>query len=285
MSWENVQRKVSLKPYTTLKAGGNAELFSICRTVDELAGVAVEAQKGDLTLTPLGWGSNVLPSDAGVPGLCVVNLSSAFELLPGGKVIVDSGFGFQDLFLRTVQSGLAGLEFAVGIPGTVGGAMVSNAGAYRSNIADFVTRVEVVFEGQRQWVEPSWMQFSYRDSVLRRDSGVAAVILRIELQLAAGDRKTSFDTAREYQRQRIGKQPPSASAGSFFKNVTDPALAQSVEGLSAGMRANNVVPAGFLIEACGLKGHRIGGAMVGTRHANFILNVMGATATDRKSVV
>ncbi|MCC7231183.1 MAG: hypothetical protein IT203_12390, partial [Fimbriimonadaceae bacterium] len=92
--------------------------------------------------------------------------------------------------------------------------------------------------------------------------------------------KAIYDEAREYQRQRISKQPPSASAGSFFKNVNDPDLAQTLPGLSDGMREAGVVPAGFLIEAVGLKGFRMGGAMQGARHANFILNVGNATATE-----
>jgi UDP-N-acetylmuramate dehydrogenase len=92
--------------------------------------------------------------------------------------------------------------------------------------------------------------------------------------------KQSFDEAREYQRQRIGKQPPPASAGSFFKNVLDKALADSLDTLTEGMKKAGVVPAGYLIEACGLKGHRLGGAMLARKHANFILNVGGASATE-----
>jgi UDP-N-acetylmuramate dehydrogenase len=277
---ESWQKNVPMAPYTTLRAGGSAELFHPARTVDDLAATAGYAQEHGVRTTVLGSGSNMLPSDAGVPGLVLLNLASSIEIGNDGLVSADTGIAFQDLFLKTVQSGLKGLEFAVGIPGTLGGALVSNAGAYRSNVSEFMVGLEVVFEGKRQWVEPSFMQFSYRDSLLRRPDPPQCTMLRARMQLPKGDMKSAFDEAREYQRQRIGKQPPQASAGSFFKNVLNKELADSLDTLTEGMKKNGVVPAGYLIEACGLKGYRVGGAMMAKRHANFILNVGGATATD-----
>ena len=284
MIWDQVARKVSLKPFTTLKAGGNADLLITCRTADELYSAVSQAQIANLAVTPIGWGSNILPSDKGVAGLCVLHLSRALEFFEDGIVIADSGVGFQDLFLQCAQRSLGGLEFAVGIPGTLGGAMVSNAGAYRSNISEFVTRLEIIHDGERIWVPAAWMEFAYRDSVLRREPQPQVVILRVELALPTKPQKQIYDLARENQRQRISKQPPSASAGSFFKNVHNADLAKSLPGLTDGMRQNNVVPSGLLIEACGLKGKRLGGAAVGVRHANFILNLNGATATEIRSL-
>lgn len=271
---------VSLRPYTTLKAGGAAEHFVECRTVDELASAGLWSQLSGGAATVLGWGSNVLPSDAGVPGLTILNRTRQIDVLPDGTVSADSGVGFQELFLKTAQAGLGGLEFAVGIPGTVGGALVSNAGAYRSNVSEFLTRIEIVSGGKRQWVDPSWMEFSYRDSALRRQGKKTATILRLEMRLSPRSPKQIYDEAREYQRQRISKQPPSPSAGSFFKNVNDSTLAQSLQGLPQALKKAGVVPAGFLIEAVGLKGHRLGGAQMGQRHANFVLNTGNATATE-----
>jgi UDP-N-acetylmuramate dehydrogenase len=275
-----VIRNVSLRPFTTLRAGGVAERFVEARHVDELAAAATLAQASSVPVTVLGWGSNVLPSDKGVSGLTILNRTSRIAVAKSGEVVVDSGAGFQELFLKTAQCRLAGLEFAVGIPGTVGGALVSNAGAYRSCVSEFITGIEIVTEGKRQWVEPSWMRFSYRDSILRCGSGVQATILRVSMKLPSGDPKAIYDEARNYQRQRIGKQPPPASAGSFFKNVNDAELAVSLEGLPDALKKAGVVPAGYLIEAAGLKGYRLGGAMLGVRHANFILNVGGASAAE-----
>lgn len=283
MNWESVQRRVPLRTLTTLKAGGEAELFAKAPTAERLIEVAAACQREGVKVIPLGWGSNFLAADAGVNGLVLVNQTRSI-CIQDGFVTADSGVSFQDLWLKTAQAGLGGLEFAVGIPGTIGGALVSNAGAYRSNISEFLIELEVVEDGKASWVDPSWMKFSYRDSVLRCDNPKSAVISRTRFRLPMADPKRAYDEAREYQRQRIGKQPPSASAGSFFKNVVDGALSQTIEGLTDGMRKNHVIPAGFLIEKCGLKGFRIGGAMIGKKHANFLLNVGGATATELRSL-
>lgn len=279
-----VETRVSLAPYTTLRAGGPAEQLVVARDVETLAEAIQMAHLWHERVSCLGWGSNVLPSDAGVPGLVVINRASRIVIEPEGVVIADSGCAFQDLFLKTAQAGLAGLEFAVGIPGTLGGALVSNAGAYRSNVSEFLTDLEIIMDGVRRWVKPDWMEFAYRDSVLRRPNPPAAVVLRARLKLPAGDPKAIYDEARDYQRQRIGKQPPSASAGSFFKNVNDLVLATRLPSLPTALREKGIVPAGYLIEACGLKGMRLGGAAVGSRHANFLLNVAGATASDLRSL-
>jgi len=273
-------KNVPLRPFTTLKAGGPAQYFRDVSSASELAQVVGLAHKSGMALTVIGGGSNILPSDDGVPGLVVLNQARRISVARTGEVLADTGCAFQEVFLKTAQAGLRGLEFAVGIPGTLGGALVSNAGAYRSNVSDFLTRLEIVHNGELKWVEPSFLEFSYRDSSLRRPSPPKIVVVRVEMKLPVGIPKAIYDEAREYQRQRISKQPPSASAGSFFKNVNDPDLAQTLPGLSDGMREAGVVPAGFLIEAVGLKGFRMGGAMQGARHANFILNVGNATATE-----
>ncbi len=273
-----------LRPFTTLKAGGNAEYLAVAHTADELAAIAESVQRRSIPTLYLGQGSNVLPSDQGVKGWVVINAARRIDVSASGEVVADAGCRFQELFLKTLQSGFRGLEYAVGIPGTVGGALVSNAGAYRSNVSEFLTAIEIVYEGQRQWVEPGFMKFSYRDSILRHSDAPAIALLRIRMQLEKGEPKKSYDEAREYQRQRIGKQPPSASAGSFFKNVNSAELAASMDTLTEGMKKAGVVPAGYLLEKVGMKGQRVGGAMLSERHANFMMNVRGATATDIRSL-
>lgn len=269
---------VSLAPLTTLKAGGNAEHFWVARTVEQLAEISIHLHGQGIGPTILGHGSNVLPSDDGVPGHTLHVLARRIEIERSGVVTADCGCAFQDLFLATAQAGWLGFEYAVGIPGTLGGALVSNAGAYRSNVSEFLTDLDVVHRGERRWVEPEFMQFSYRDSRLRRPEPEACTLLRARFRLPRGIPKAIYDEAREYQRQRIAKQPPPASAGSFFKNVVDVSLAERLTHLPERLRQAGVVPAGFLIQETGLAGTRHRGAMIARRHANFIVNVGGASA-------
>jgi UDP-N-acetylmuramate dehydrogenase len=269
-----------LAPLTTLRAGGGAEYFFEAHNLQDLAGICAEAQLAKLKTTILGGGSNVLPSDQGVEGLVVLNRATKISVAGTGEVLAETGCAFQELFLKTAQAGLKGLEYAVGIPGSLGGALVSNAGAYRSSVSEFIEEIEIVEKGERTWVAKESLEFSYRDSKLRKEPGLQCALLRVRMRLAPGDLKKIYDEAREYQRQRIGKQPPQASAGSFFKNVNDPNLVESLANLPEGLKKAGVVPAGFLIETVGLKGFRMGRAMFGSRHANFVLNVGGATARE-----
>jgi UDP-N-acetylmuramate dehydrogenase len=267
-----------LKNYTTLRVGGPADLFYRATDLEEFARVVITAHQLRVPTFILGLGSNLLVSDKGIRGLVVYNCCRRIEV--GEITFSESGAPFQLLFLKTAQAGLSGLEFAVGIPGTVGGALVSNAGAFRENIGDLVETIDVVVEGERQQVSREWMQFSYRDSILRRPNPPRAAILAVTLRLRPGDRRQIFAKARELQRWRIERQPPNPSAGSFFKNVYDAELAQKLYSLPPALKEAGVVPAGYLIAEAGLKGTRIGGAMVSVKHANFLINAGGATATD-----
>ncbi len=155
---------------------------------------------------------------------------------------------------------------------------MSNAGAYRSEIADFVTGVEAVVNGHRAWFGPELLEFSYRDSIIRRNPDAPITLLRVRLKLVPGDMDEGYALARETQRKRILKQPPQASAGSFFKNVVDKKFAETLPDLDPVLREKGVVPAGFLIERAGLCGASVGGAMISPKHANFIVNLGGHEA-------
>ncbi|MHB8635018.1 MAG: UDP-N-acetylmuramate dehydrogenase [Fimbriimonadaceae bacterium] len=275
---------VPLGSFTTLQAGGVAEALTIATSVDELADIAVTCQATGKRLTTLGFGSNVLVSDAGVGGYVAINASRRIAVAKTGEVLADTGCAFQDLFLKTLQSGLRGMEFAVGIPGSLGGALASNAGAYRSCVSEFITELEVVHEAHRRWVPPDWMNFQYRDSRLRATEPSGIVVLRVRMQLPVGPPWIGYLEAREYQRQRIAKQPAPASAGSFFKNISDAALANSLPKLPAALKDRGIVPAGFVIEAVGLRGYRRGAAALGVKHANFLLNLGGASASELRSL-
>ena len=260
-----------------LRVGGPADYFFEAHNRDELAEIACLAQRRGLPLFLLGDGSNICVGDAGIRGLVVRNACADADVGPLTRA--DAGHNFMRLFVRTMQAGLSGLEFAVGIPGTVGGALVSNAGAYRANICDLARQIEVAENGERKTVAPEWMQFSYRDSRLRRDND-PAVLLGVTLELTPASKTEIRLKAKDFQWQRILKQPWEPSAGSWFKNVYDRALAESLPNLPDAMKRAGVVPAAYLSEACHCKGLRVGGAAVSPRHANFLVNYGQATAAD-----
>lgn len=277
-----VLRREPLARYVTLRVGGPADYFLNATQTDHFAEVAALAQRCRLPLFLLGEGSNVCVSDRGVRGLVLRNACCHAEI--GETTYADTGHNFMRLFVRTMQAGLSGLEFAVGIPGTVGGALVSNAGAYRANICDLVERVNVVEDGERKWVDPAWMEFSYRDSRLRRAGGKPAALVGVTLRLTPAPKTQIRLKAKDIQMQRILKQPWEPSAGSFFKNVYDRTLAESLPNLPAPMKQAGVVPAAYLSEACDCKGFAVGGAAISPRHANFIVNRGHATAADIRIV-
>lgn len=273
-----IKNDAPLASYCTLEAGGRASWLLEIDSLEQLATAVVWCHEMNLKHLVIGSGSNILVSDSGFNGLVVVNKCS--KISGDLELQAETGCWFQDLFLFAAQRGLQGLEFAVGIPGTLGGAIVSNAGAYQSNIADLITSVEIVEAGERRWVAPEYLQFSYRNSILRSADAPRIVLLSTLLKLSRGNGKQIYDAAREYQRQRIAKQPPHASAGSFFKNVYDKSIAAKLDTLPNHLREMGLVPAGYLIEACGLKGETRGHAIVSPKHANFICNVGGARAQD-----
>jgi UDP-N-acetylmuramate dehydrogenase len=273
-----IRRDEPLRKYTTLRVGGPADLYFQAANADDLAAVAAAAQSANLQYFLLGGGSNVCISDKGVRGLVIHNLCRACEVGPVTRV--DAGHNFMSLFLKSARASLSGLEFAVGIPGSVGGALVSNAGAYRQNICDLVVDIDVVEEGERKTVGPDWMAFSYRDSRLRRPNASPAALVGVTLRLAPKPRTEIMARARDNQRQRIFKQPWYPSAGSFFKNVYDRTLAEQLPELPAPMKEAGVVPAGYLSAACDCKGLTVGGAQISRRHGNFVVNRGNATADD-----
>lgn len=280
MTGVQIQNGMCLRPFVTLRTGGPADCFCRVCSSEDLAEAFDWGVNNGLPITLLGSGSNVLPSDDGVQGLVIVNRASRIEVSSDGTVEAETGCLLQDLFLKAAQSGLSGLEFAVGIPGTLGGALASNAGAYRSNISEHIVELEICDgEGVRR-VPRDWMGFSYRHSKLRESGNPPFAVTRVWFKLPVGDRRIIFARAKDFQCQRILKQPPPASAGSFFKNVYSEILARSLPNLPVAMKEAGVVPAGYLIEACGLKGYRHFGAQISSRHANFILNVRNATSAE-----
>ncbi|HID62089.1 MAG TPA: UDP-N-acetylmuramate dehydrogenase, partial [Anaerolineae bacterium] len=222
----------------------------------------------------LGSGTNVLVSDRGIRGLVIENRArgSRFEIRGEEAILwAEAGALLKDLAEESVQRGLAGLEWAVGIPGTVGGAVVGNAGAYGGYVSDILAQVTILrANGGIQELRSGEVGFGYRTSRFkaanREQRAVQPVILVAQFKLHPESVKALRERVAEYTRQREARQPSEPSAGSVFKRTAQ-------------------YPAGFLIEQAGLKGKRIGDAQISPKHANFIVNLGQARAGDVKALM
>jgi len=249
-----------LNRHTSWKVGGPADILFLPVSVEDLGRAVSYAYSEGLPVTVLGNGTNVLVSDKGVRGL-VVKLDNIKHLVVEGTAITaGAGIGLPELSATALQHNLSGLEFAVGIPGSLGGAIAGNAGAHGSCMADIVEFVLVMdCQGVTRGISGSEFGFGYRSSCIK-DSGL--IVLEARLRLLHGLGYEIKSRMEHYSLMRRQTQPVGcATAGSVFVNPCE-------------------APAGYLIERAGLKGEREGGAQVSEKHANFIVNVDRATADD-----
>ncbi len=275
---ERVQVNVSLKRYTAARVGGNADVMVTVETSDELAEVAKTLWGLDLPFTILGSGSNVLVSDAGVRQVVVLNHAKKILFNPQSlhpTVWVESGVNFGALARQAATHGLSGLEWAAGIPGTVGGAVYGNAGAHGSDISSSLSMAKILHrrqangDDQPEILQEDWsverFEYVYRSSIIKRQPG-RSVVLSAQLKLSQSTPEAVQAKMDEYTVIRKGSQPSGASLGSIFKNPP-----------------GNY--AGRLIEDAGLKGKRIGKVVVSQKHANFFINQDSATASDYAALI
>lgn len=265
---EQVQEHVSLAPYTSARIGGPADVLLTVRSADELAQAVQTCWEHTLPFTLLGGGSNVLVSDRGVRGIVIINKAKAVEFRPGAEptVSAEAGTVFSNLAHRAAAKGLAGLEWAIAVPGTVGGAVYGNAGAFGGDVAYSLIRAEILSESGRSWWPVQSLEYGYRTSVLKRDHGSKAVVLAAEFTLRNGDPAEIQSVADGFTERRKATQPPGASMGSMFKNPPGDF-------------------AGRLIEAAGLKGTRIGNAEISPVHGNFFINIGETKSADIKKLI
>lgn len=261
-----------LAKYTAARIGGTAEWLYVARaSVEELAEVAAAAWADGLDVRVLGGGANVLVSDRGVRGLVIINHVSEIqfgEWHDGRRVSASSGVSLSVLAHKCQACGLAGFEWAVSVPGTIGGAVVNNAGAHGSDMAQSVRDV-VVLEADSgpKLYSRADMQYAYRYSSLKARADRRFIVLLATLALTPDDPARIQDRMDSCVAYRKKTQPPGASLGSVFKNPPGDY-------------------AGRLIEAAGLKGYQIGGVMVSPVHANFFVNAAAdASAADYYALI
>ncbi len=263
---ERISENVSLKDYTTFKVGGPAKIMIKVNTVKELCNVIAYLNKCQATYMIIGNGSNLLVSDEGYDGI-VIKLEGDFTKVETKENVISAGSGtlLVNVCKEALNNSLTGLEFAYGIPGTVGGAIVMNAGAFEGEMSMVVTGVEAVTkEGEPIYVAPHSLRFGYRRSEVRK---TGLIVTKVDFTLTKGDREAIENKMNELKNRRVEKQPLEyPSAGSTFKRP---------EGYFAGK----------LISEAGLSGERIGGACVSPKHNGFIINDAGATAKDVNDLI
>ena len=257
----------SMSKHTSFRIGGDAEAMAFPKNREELSALLKTSALLDMKPVILGAGTNVLAPDAGMSGLiiCLKDCLDGMELLENDRIRVMAGVTMTRAAVFAANHGLSGMEFAHGIPGTVGGGVYMNAGAYGGEIVQICESVEVMdMQGNLTVRTCQEMQFSYRHSILEEEDGIVVSVI-FRLQSKAVEEIKAY--MKELQAKRSASQPLDLpSAGSAFK--------RPVGGYAAA-----------LIDQAGLKGYQVGGAAISTKHAGFAVNVGGATAEDVKNLL
>lgn len=264
---DRIRLQEPLARYTVARLGGPADCLIVAESAAVLESACRAAWAANLPLRILGGGANVLISDAGVRGAVIVNHARAVQIGADGLVIAESGVVLPTLARQTIEAGLSGFEWAIGVPGTLGGAVVGNAGAHGRDTAADLVWAEIAAAGQptERWPHVR-LAYAYRESALKGHPAQFAV-LRAALQLRPGhDPAVLLAEADAFNQYRRRTQPPGSSLGSMFKNPPGDY-------------------AGRLIEAAGLKGTTIGGVTISPVHANFFVNAGGGTAADYLALI
>lgn len=265
---EQVKLDEPMKKHTNFKIGGNADVYVISKGIKQIQLVLKLVKQYDIPLTILGNGSNVLVGDKGIRGIVLKIAVDQFEIEKKKEyaiITIGAGVPLGRTAYSLLKEEIAGFEFASGIPGTIGGAIRMNAGAYGGEMKDCIKTVICLNEdGELKELSNKECEFSYRHSIF---CDKQLIIVKAELQLPYGDKKEIQEKMEEYAQSRKEKQPLDfPSAGSTFKRGVDFITAK-------------------LIDECGLKGYTVGGAQVSTLHAGFVINKGDATAKDVISVI
>ena len=294
------QENVSLAHFSNYKIGGNARFFFVPKNEKEVAWAVAEAQAKKLPIFILGGGTNLLIADEGFNGL-VIKPALAEIKQKGNLLTIGSGITITQLLNYVLKHSLSGLEWAGGLPGTLGGAIRGNAGCFGGEIKDCVVSVRSFDMEKMKIVERNARacKFNYRDSIFK-NSGASEIILSATLEFEKGDKKKIAQSIQEKIEHRVKNHPLEyPNIGSIFKNVP---LAQVVHAQSAIRNPQSsikfrgsefsvktdpfpVISAAKLISESGLRGVSFGGAMISPKHPNFIVNMLNAQANDVKSLI
>jgi UDP-N-acetylmuramate dehydrogenase len=266
---DRLQENVPLSGYTSARIGGPADMLMVVRSAQELADASLKLWELDIPFLLFGGGSNVLVSDKGVRGMVLLNRARLVRFntrLEQPTVFAESGATLNDISQRAARLSLSGLEWAASVPGSLGGAVYGNAGAFGGEMAHSVLSVDLLHQQEGRLTLPvEKMEYGYRTSLLKRERQ-PVLILSATLKLAKGEAGAIQALMSTNSERRHRTQPPGASMGSMFKNPPND-------------------KAGRLLEAAGLKGKRIGNAEISPVHANFFINTDQTRAADMKALL
>lgn len=262
------EREKPLAPFTTLQVGGPADLYYTLTDVEELPELIQAAKKLEIPFFVLGGGSNTIFHEKGFRGL-IIHMKAKNIEIAGERIIADAGVLLSQVLQAAMKNGLTGMEKFMGLPGTVGGAVRGNAGAFGVETKDVVEKALIWNEEQGLHEAPaSYFNFSYRSSTVKKRQG-QDIVLRVYYKLTKGDPKAAMKENAAVIASRLKKQPAGKNTGSFFKN---PRPFDSEEGPA--------IYAGKLLDEAGCKGLRVGDIQVSDQHANWIMNRGNATQTQ-----
>ncbi|MDO8435813.1 MAG: UDP-N-acetylmuramate dehydrogenase [bacterium] len=281
-----VKKNILLKDYTTFKIGGRAKYFFIAQTKEDIILAVKTAKELNLPFFILGGGSNLLVSDKGFNGLIIKTENKKVDI-KNSKVIVEAGMPLTKLASILANRGLTGLEWSAGIPGTVGGAIRGNAGAFGGSMSDAVKTVTILDykDLNVKKMNNADCKFRYRDSIFKEKK---FFILSAELKFKKEEEDKIKEKIKECLNYRKMRHPKNPSAGSTFKNVPIKIIPKIFfEEIPEAKKAikENILPSAFLIAKAGLIGKKIGGALVSHEHPNFIVNCNNARAQDIKQLI
>lgn len=281
---DKIQKNVPLSAMTTFKIGGPAKFFVVVESKAELKAAINWAKDHNEKIYILGGGSNVLINDAGVNGL-VIKISNREIQVEGQSISCGAGAMLGAVVMTSIDHALSGMEWASGIPGTIGGAVRGNAGAYGGDTSQNVSRVEVydLDKHEFKFLDNQACEFAYRHSIFKEQPSL--LIWQVEFSFTPGDKDVMREKMRDLVKNRACGQPIFPSAGCTFKNL----FAKDVEAANHELYQSAVndnlikggkIGCGRFIDQLGIKGKTIGGAMVSQEHGNFIVNTGNATAAD-----
>ncbi len=285
-----LEKTVCLAPFSTFKIGGKAEYFLSVQKPDDLIAAIEFAKKRKISYKIFAGGSNVLFPDDKIKGLVIRFLGGRFRWAGKNKLLIDGGVPLEDIVKESINLGWRGLETLSGIPGTIGGAIIGNAGAYGHSISEIVDKVEVwdplgvaQGKGKLRTLRKSDCKFRYRESIFKRKP---YFLLRAVLKFKKGNKKELKKISQEVIKLRAKKYNSKIHCpGSFFKNVLIKDISKKfLKNIDRDKIKGGKIPSGYLLEEVGAKGMRIGRIQVADHHGNLIMNKGGGKASDVKKL-